>query len=136
MEIVLDASAILAVIVDEPEARIVIDCTRDAVIVSPNIVSCEVANALSRMMKRGMVNSKEQMISLIRNFGEIPMRTVGVELEKALEIAWDNRIYAYDAFYLETAKRLELPLLTFDSGMIRVAGNLGITVLGGENAGV
>jgi predicted nucleic acid-binding protein len=30
---------------------------------------------------------------------------------------WIDKIYAYDAFYLETAKRLDLPLLTFDSGM-------------------
>jgi len=57
MEVVLDASAILAVIADEPEAQIVIDCTKNAAIVSPNIVSCEVVNALSRMMKRGMVKN-------------------------------------------------------------------------------
>jgi len=126
MEIVLDASALLAVIVDEPEAQTVIDCTKDAVIVSPTVVSCEVANALSTMMKRGMVNSKEQMINLIRNFEKIPMRTVGIDLLKALEIAWNNKIYAYDAFYLETAKRLMLPLLTFDGGMINVARKLGI----------
>jgi predicted nucleic acid-binding protein len=136
MEIVLDASAILAVIVDEPEAQIVIDCTKDAAIVSPSIVSFEVANALSRMIKRGMVSSKEQMLSLIRNFEKIPMRTVGIDLQKALEIAWDNKIYAYDAFYLETAKRLMLPLITFDSGMIKIARSLGLTVLGGKNAGV
>jgi len=136
MEIVLDASAILAVIVDEPEAQIVIDCTKNAAIVSPSIVSFEVANALSRMIKRGMVSSKEQMLSLIRNFEKIPMRTVGIDLQKALEIAWDNKIYAYDAFYLETAKRLMLPLITFDSGMIKIARSLGLTVLGGKNAGV
>ena len=35
MEIVLDASAIIAVIADEPEAQIVINCTKNAIIVSP-----------------------------------------------------------------------------------------------------
>jgi len=52
MDILLDASAIIAVIADEPEARIVIDCTKGAKILSPNIISCEVSNALTRMIKR------------------------------------------------------------------------------------
>ena len=42
------------------------------------------------------------------------------------------KIYAYDAFYLETAKRLNLPLLTFDNGMKRIGIDMGITVLGGK----
>ena len=43
MEILLDASAIIAVIADEPEANIVIDRTKNVTIVSPSIISCEVA---------------------------------------------------------------------------------------------
>jgi len=52
MEILLDASAIMAVIVDEPEREIVISLTKNAVIVSPNMVSFEVANGLTKMMSR------------------------------------------------------------------------------------
>jgi len=52
MEILLDASAIIAVIADEPEAQIVINCTKNATIVSPNKISCEIANALTRMMQK------------------------------------------------------------------------------------
>jgi hypothetical protein len=36
MEILLAASAIMAVIADEPEGELVINYTKDAIIVSPN----------------------------------------------------------------------------------------------------
>jgi len=131
MDIILDASAIIAVIADEPEAQIVIDCTKGAEIISPNIISCEIANALTRMMKKGIITTKKQMIELIQNFKKIPLKKVEINLEKTLEIAWSFKIYAYDAFYLETAIRLGLPLISFDSSMIRIAKELNLTVFGG-----
>jgi len=134
MEILLDASAIIAVIADEPEAQIVINCTKNATIVSPNIISCEIANALTRMMKKKVVISEEQMLNLIKNFKLIPIKLVEIDLEKALQIAWQNNIYAYDAFYLEAAKRLRLPLITFDAGMVKIGKTLGVNILGGQNA--
>ena len=62
MEIVLDASAIIAVIIDEPEVQIVINCTKNSIIVSPNIISYEIANALTRLMRKNIIKTKEQMI--------------------------------------------------------------------------
>ena len=57
-----------------------------------------------------------------------------VSMERALEIAWDFTIYAYDACYLEIAQRLDLPLLTFDDTMTRVGEKLGVRMAGGKNA--
>ena len=130
MEILLDASAIIAVIVDEPESDIVINCTKGAVTVSPNIVSFEIANSLTKMMKKGIISNVEKMINLIKIYQRIPIKLVEINLEKSLEIAWNNKIYAYDAFYLETAKRLNLPLLTFDNKMRKIGKEIGITILG------
>jgi predicted nucleic acid-binding protein len=131
VEILLDASAIMAVIADEPESEIVINCTRDAIIISPNMVSFEIANGLTKMMKKKIIDTQEKMIDLIKNFKKISIKMVEADLKKSLEIAWEYKIYAYDAFYLETAKRLNLPLLTFDGGMKRVGKEIGLTVLGG-----
>jgi len=50
MEIMVDACAIMAVIVKEPERDLVIELTKDAVIVSPDMVLYEVANALSKIL--------------------------------------------------------------------------------------
>jgi predicted nucleic acid-binding protein len=131
MEILLDASAIMAVIVDEPEGETVIYHTKDAIIVSPNVVSFEIANGITKMLKKKLIDSQEKMIRIIEIFEKIPMKIVEVNFKKSLEIAWRYKIYAYDAFYLETAERLNIPLLTFDSGMRRIGKELGINVLGG-----
>ena len=132
----MDASAIIAVIADEPEAQTVINCTQNATIVSPSIISCEIANALTKMMKKNIIVTEEQMINLIKNFKLIPIKKVNIVLEKALEIAWRYKIYAYDAFYLEAAKRLQLPLVTFDGNMRRIGKELGLNVLGGQNGSI
>ena len=74
------------------------------------------------------------MLNLIKNFKLIPMKLIEIDLEKALQIAWQNNLYAYDAFYLEVAKRLRLPLITFDTGMAKIGKTLGLNILGGQNA--
>ena len=135
MEIIMDACAIMAVIVKEPERDLVIKLTQDAVMVSPNMVAYEIANALTKMMKKKVIE-KERMINAYNYFKEIPVKTIEIDIEKALEIAWDYKIYAYDACYLEAAKRLNLPLLTFDGNMIKVGKELDIKIIGEKNAGI
>jgi len=71
------------------------------------------------------------MLNLIKNFKLIPMKLIEIDLEKALQIAWQNNLYAYDAFYLEVAKRLRLPLITFDTVMGKIGKTLGLNILGG-----
>ena len=129
MEIVLDASAIISVIADEPEGHEVIELTQDSIIVSPSIISFEITNSLTRMVRKGIIDNKEKMLDLIKSFQKIPIKFVENDLEKIVEIAWSYKIYAYDAFYLETAKRLNLPLLTFDNGMKKIGIDMGMTVL-------
>jgi predicted nucleic acid-binding protein len=135
MEIILDACAIMAVIVKEPERDLIIQLTQNAVMVSPDMVSYEIANALTKMMKKKIIE-KERLINAFNYFKKIPIKTIEIDIEKALEIAWNYKMYAYDACYLESAKRLNLPLLTFDGNMIKVGKELGINILGGENAGI
>ena len=55
MEVVLDASAIISVIADEPEGYEVIELTKDSTIVSPNVLFFEIANSLTRMVKKGII---------------------------------------------------------------------------------
>jgi predicted nucleic acid-binding protein len=62
-------------------------------------VSFEIANGLTKMMKKKIINTQEKMIDIIRNFKKIPIKMIGVDLEKSLEIVWKYKIYAYDAFY-------------------------------------
>jgi len=64
------------------------------------------------------------------------MKIVDVDMRRALEIAWEHKIYAYDACYLEASERLNLPLLTFDNNMIKIGKVLGLSMLGGKDAGI
>jgi len=131
----MDACAIMAVIVKEPERDTIIQLTQNAVMVSPDMVSYEIANALTKMMKKKIIE-KERMINAFNFFRKIPIKTIKIDIGEALEIAWKFKIYAYDACYLEAAKRLNLPLLTFDGIMIKVGKELGIKILGGKDAGI
>jgi predicted nucleic acid-binding protein len=136
MEILIDACVIMAVIVKEPERDLVIQLTKDAVMVSPDMVSYEIANALTKMIKKNVIG-KESMVNAFRYFKKIPLKTIEIDIEKALEIACDFKIYAYDACYLEAAKRLNIPLFTFDDNMKKAGKELGIKIIGGiDNAGI
>jgi predicted nucleic acid-binding protein len=130
MEIIVDASAIMAVIVKEPERDLVINLTKNAAIISPNMVDYEIANGLTKMMKKKIIE-KERMINAFEYFKRIHIKTIPIDIKSALKIAWNYNIYAYDACYLESAVRLNLPLLTFDGAMIRIGKELGISILGG-----
>jgi predicted nucleic acid-binding protein len=72
MEIILDASAIMAVIVKEPERDLVIQLTQDAAIFSPDMVSYEIANGLTKMMKKKLIE-KERMVNAFNYFEQIPI---------------------------------------------------------------
>jgi predicted nucleic acid-binding protein len=48
----------------------------------------------------------------------------------SLSIAYQHHIYAYDAFYLQCALQFNMPLLTLDKSMQRVAEQISIQILG------
>ena len=131
MEIVIDTSALIAVIADEPEADTVLEYSQNAIFVSPNVISFEIANSLSRMLKKGRINDQSKMVELVKSFQQIPIKLFENNLQNIVQIVWNYKIYAYDAFYLDTAKSLNIPLLTLDKEMKKIGKDFGITILGG-----
>jgi hypothetical protein len=63
----------MAVIAMEPERERVILLTRGAKIVSPNMISFEIANGLTKMMKKKVI-SKELMLNMFGYYENIPLR--------------------------------------------------------------
>ena len=127
MDILLDASAIMAVILNEPNKERVIRLTENAMILSPEVISFEIGNALINLYKRQKI-SEQGLFEAYKNFASIPLRIIKVDVDKALKIACKYKIYAYDAYYLEIAYRLKLPLITFDLTMKKIGSNLKINV--------
>ena len=128
MDILLDASAIMAVILNEPNKDVVIKLTKGSTLLTPEMISYEIGNALISLYKRHKLQEKD-VVDAYHDFMKIPIRTLDVDIEKALKISCKYNIYAYDAYYLETAKRMKLPLITFDVPMKNIASNMNISVL-------
>jgi len=129
MEIITDASAIMAVVAMEPEREKVIKLTKGVKIICPDVISYEIANSLTKMMKKKIIN-KEHMLTMFGYYEKIIIKQANIDFMQVLEIAWSYKIYSYDACYLELAKRLKLPLLTFDNQMAIIGKEMGINILG------
>ena len=128
MEIVSDASAFLAVALNEFDRDWVIERTSGSTIVSPEVLPYEIGNALIAMKKKGRLNNRE----ILRAFDitqRIAVRLVPVRMRDALRMALRFNIYAYDAYYLQCCIENRLPLISLDDRMCDIARGIGITVM-------
>ena len=128
MDIVIDASAILAVIVHEPERDRVVEVTTGHSLVGPGSIPWEIGNAFSSMLKQHRLGIEEAKRGL-SIFQSIPIRYLAVDMENAVSIAHTHDVYAYDAYFLDCAARHAAPLLTLDRQLKRAADKIGVDVL-------
>jgi predicted nucleic acid-binding protein len=128
VEIVADASALLAVVLDEPERGSIIDATVGATLISPMALPFEIGNALVALRKRGKL-SEDAVLPAWEATQRIPVQLVPVQIEAALALALAHGIYAYDAYYLQCSLSRRRPLVTLDRKMREVAGILGLQLL-------
>lgn len=128
MEIVVDTSAILAVIGEQPEKRELVRLTRGATLVAPPSVHWEVGNALSAMFKRRAIGL-DKALELLESYAAIPIRLTDLALKQAVELAARLNIYAYDAYVIACAVNQRAPILTLDSGLRARARELNLDVL-------
>ncbi len=128
MDIVVDASVIIAVIAGEPERERLLKLTRKVNLLAPPSVHWEIGNAFSAMLRRGRttIEAVRQALGL---YARVPIRFVDVDLDGALELAVEFKLYAYDAYLLSCARRYRAPLLTLDNGLRAHAALAGITVM-------
>lgn len=126
---VVDASVVLAVILDEPEKSALVAETEGATLLAPGCLRWEVGNAFSAILKRKRMDFESASKGLTI-FEMIPIQEMEVSLVDALALCNRHEIYAYDAYYLQLAKRSSLPLLTLDRRMMEVAQKENIQVKG------
>ncbi|NKI33896.1 type II toxin-antitoxin system VapC family toxin [Wenzhouxiangella sp. XN79A] len=128
MKLVVDTSAFLAVVLGEERRAAILDTTRGANLSAPDVLPFEVGNALSAMVRRGRISAEQAAVAW-QSFSTIPVQSRRCDIGSALELAAEQGIYAYDAYFLETARRHRLPLLTLDRGMLELAQRLAIDTL-------
>ncbi len=127
MDLVVDTSAIIAVIANEPEKRFLVAETQGCELVAPLSLYWEIGNAFAAMIKRVRI-TLGQATAAIEIFSQIPIELVDVDLEQALEIVYKHKVYAYDAYMIVCALDHGCPLLTLDSGLANAAKAAGVEV--------
>jgi predicted nucleic acid-binding protein len=128
MELVIDTSAIVAVLTAEPTRDRIIARTQGAELLAPGSVHWETGNALSALVKRRRLKLSDVRTALAA-YARIPIRLVDIELDVALELADRLGLYAYDAYLMACARQHGAPLLTLDPRLGRVASEAGVKVL-------
>jgi predicted nucleic acid-binding protein len=128
MEITVDSSVIMAVILNEATKPLLLEVTSGAELQSAPSLPWEVGNGLSALFRRDRIDL-DQARGALRSFRKIPVRLSQVDLEVAVGIAQEHGIYAYDAYVLECADRHRTPLLSLDRSQCAVARKMGIEVL-------
>jgi predicted nucleic acid-binding protein len=128
MEVVIDASVLIAVITNEDEKEKLIQLTTGAELVAPLSVHWEIGNVFSSLLKRKRLTIKE-VLAALDIYLQIPVRFVEVELTESLELASEMGIYAYDAYLLRCAAKYRLPLITLDDRLTEAARKKKIQIL-------
>ncbi|MCP4369809.1 MAG: type II toxin-antitoxin system VapC family toxin [Deltaproteobacteria bacterium] len=120
MNIVIDTSAIIAVIANEPEKKRLIKLTSGFDLIAPKSIYWEIGNAFSAMFKRKRATLK-QAKDAINIFKKIPIRFSDVDLIDTLELSNKYDIYAYDAYVISCALKHKCSLISLDLRLLEVS---------------
>ncbi|MGH7923433.1 MAG: type II toxin-antitoxin system VapC family toxin [Candidatus Binatus sp.] len=117
---VVDASVIAALAFEESRADEAEDLLRDATLFAPDIYPYELASVA--LKKTRIVPSRRFDIAIkLRVALAIQVELVAIAPLELLELALETNLTVYDAAYLQAARRLECPLVTFDAKLARHA---------------
>ncbi|MBI5300592.1 MAG: type II toxin-antitoxin system VapC family toxin [Chloroflexi bacterium] len=128
MNIVVDASVIVAVIANESEKDVLIRMTQGADLIAPNSIHWEIGNAFSAMLKRKRI-TLAQAQKAIEIYQSISINFVDVDIRESLKIADELGIYAYDAYLLQCAIKFASPLISLDRALLTHARQKRIQVM-------
>jgi predicted nucleic acid-binding protein len=134
---VLDTSVSLAWFLDDPTPPLAIRARRalyqGARALVPALWVSEMANGFAMVERRGLLSrsyidrSVDEVESLLATV--IDHRSAdAMSLRQAFSVAIMFRLTAYDAAYLELARREQLPLVTLDRELISAAAKAGVTL--------
>jgi predicted nucleic acid-binding protein len=128
MDVVIDTSALIAVIVGEPERKKIVELTTENTLIGPGSIPWEIGNAFSAMFKRNKLSLNEAQKGLVI-FESIPLRYIKPDFVNSMTISKQTNMYAYDAYSLDCAIRQKAPLLTLDRRLKTAAQSLKVTTM-------
>ena len=128
LDVVIDTSDVLAVLLREPSRSAVLSVTAGVTLVAPPTLEWEVGNALAAMFKRKRL-ALAVAVQVVNDFVALPIEPLPFSLELAVRLASQLDVYAYDAYMLACAQEHSLPLVTLDGGLRDSARRAGIALL-------
>lgn len=125
--VVVDASALVDLLLNHDAAPAVRSALRRATLYAPSIMDGEVLSGIRSAWLRGTVPDDRAEVAL-DDLAAMPVERVPDQV--LLHEAWSLRhnVSASDALYVALARRLECPLVTLDRRLAAAPG-LGITVI-------
>ena len=120
--LVVDSSAVLAVLVGRPTPARLIDRLIDGDLHAPHLIDIEVLHALRRLTARGEL-TEERAADARLDFGDLALvRYPHVGLRDRI---WELRhnLTAYDAAFIALAELLGAPVVTCDARLRTAAGH-------------
>jgi predicted nucleic acid-binding protein len=124
---VIDTSALLAVLLGEPERPALIRATRGVVLFAPAPLPWEVGNALVAMVRRNRL-SRIEADRAWTGYEAVSLRLVEVDVRAAMQLAVECGLHAYDGYMLALAKARGMPLLTLDARLAAGARQAGLVI--------
>jgi len=118
--LVVDASAIAALLFVEPEADAVAERLREADLSAPQLLAYELANVAAVKLRRRLV-AREAAVTALELFRRLDLRLHPVDASAAFETAARTGLTAYDGAYLWLAGALGAELVTLDRKVARAA---------------
>lgn len=119
--VVLDASAVAAVLFGEDGSEDVLRRTENAELVAPRLLPYELANVAWKKASRAP-EQRKAILQALELLGGLDVRILEVDPVEATGLALDLRITAYDATYVWLSRHLDAPLITLDERLRRVLG--------------
>ena len=110
---VVDASALAALLFDEPEAGAVADRLEDGSLVAPALLSFEIASVCLKKL-RSNPQQREALLAAFAIYAHIPIEIIDVDHADAIQLAEALGLSSYDAAYLWLAQKLAAELVTLD----------------------
>jgi predicted nucleic acid-binding protein len=93
-KVVVDASVVIACLLNEPEKNRLEDLTTGVQLVSPGSLPWEVGNALSASFKKKRFVDAILAHAVVKEFNEIPIQLVHVDIRAAIDLCFKRGIYA------------------------------------------
>jgi predicted nucleic acid-binding protein len=128
MNIVVDTSVLIAVLVGEQEKQKLVSLTRGMDLLAPASVHWEIGNALAAMLKRNRI-ADDQIQLVLDAYDQIPIRFTDVDLKTSMQIAMENDLYAYDAYIIACAQENHCSLISLDKALCKAALNARVSIL-------